>query len=245
MFKRWGLVLACGWCLLLLQTSAVSASLRVGDVVRFYDREGNSGGGEFGLAMAGTVGDLNKPELFRTFCLERTEYLDFNAAGFKIVGITDNAVNGGPGAGPSGDPLDRKTKVLYWWFSEKMVGQHMLNGYNYAVADTKHVASANELQEAFWSLESEGVNADGKAAEWITNAQNWIAGATNDDLAFVDSHVKVLNLVWATSRSRAVGSVAQDQLYYSHVPEPLSLTVWAGVGGVFCLFSRRRRQASV
>ncbi len=233
MFYRWVLVFACGCSLFLLQSSPASASLQVGNTIRFYDREG-SPGGEFGLALAGTP---NKPELFRTFCLERSEYLDFNAAGFKIVGITDKAVNGG--VTPGGDPLSLTTKVLYSWFRNKT-----LAGYDYTPNSATHVTSANELQEAFWALEAEGVTANGQAATWIASAANWIATtSTKAQRDFVDSHVKVLNLVWATGRSGyAAGSVAQDQLYY--VPEPISLTVWAGVGGVFCLFSRRRRQAS-
>jgi hypothetical protein len=48
-------------------TAPALAGLSVGDTIRFYDREGTTGGGEFGAALAGAVPN---PELFRTFCVQ-------------------------------------------------------------------------------------------------------------------------------------------------------------------------------
>jgi len=57
----------------------VADPISVGDVVRFTDREGTSSGGEFGVRKLDPITGTWL-ELFRTFCLERNEYIAFNTS---------------------------------------------------------------------------------------------------------------------------------------------------------------------
>ena len=90
-------------------------SIKAGDVIRFFDREGNTGGGEFGVAR---LPDSNT-ELFRTFCLQRTEYMDFNAAGFKVITITEYAQLGN-------DRIESQTAYLFTQFRNETLSNYNL-----------------------------------------------------------------------------------------------------------------------
>jgi hypothetical protein len=167
----------------------------VGDTIRFFNGPGDPGG-EFGVDLLGDTSG----ELFRTFCIQTREHLDFNIAGFKVIGITDHTVAGN-------DVLDNETA---WLYSKFLSGT--LSGY---VSDE---TSANDLQYAIWTFEGEYGGA------LSTQAQGWYDAA---DLA-VDGgwsnngRVKVLNLAYATTRgTHLAGSDAQDVLIY--VPEPATL----------------------
>src|SRR5690606_12853492 len=100
--------------------SVAEASLQVGDRIRFTDKEGTQNGGEFGVHLKDSPnpymgGNGESAELFRTFCLERNEYLDFSSSGFVIDSISKEAVNGGTG-GPNPDPISAETAWLYYNF---------------------------------------------------------------------------------------------------------------------------------
>jgi hypothetical protein len=196
---------------------AIMADLKVGDNIRFLNREGTNGG-EFGVAAAHTV----SPELFRTFCIEQSEHLDFNANGFKVVGISDSAVAGGGGAVNGRDPISSETAYLYTQFRAGT-----LSAYDYTANGAGHANSADELQEALWYLEQESTHLDGQAALWVAEAN---AAGWNDI-----GNVRVANLVWANSPRTYgkltfnIGDRAQDVLIL--VPAPgAGLLVLIGVG---------------
>ena len=58
----------------LLPMAAGADPIVAGDVVRFSDLAGNTGGGEFKLS------DVNNPsDWIITFCLQKTEYMNFTS----------------------------------------------------------------------------------------------------------------------------------------------------------------------
>lgn len=224
-------LVAAAAMLVFTSASAPAGDVKVGDIVRFWDREGSSAGGEFGVTNLTTP---SNPE-FRTFCLERNEYIDFNAAGFKVASIATYATAGGV-AGSSGgqDPLDPRTAYLYTQFRAGT-----LSNYNYVANSAARIASANELQEAFWAIE-ESQPANGQAATWVTEAALAIANNQWTGLG----NVRVMNIVWATTRSGfTAGTNAQSQLMLVPTPQAaaagLSLLAVIGVARVV---KRRREQ---
>ena len=101
-------------------TSTSEASLSAGDRIRFTDLVGTTGGGEFGVHLKDHAnpfsGNTESAELFRTFCLEKNEFLDFHPNGFIIDSISKEAVAGGAG-GPNPDPISPETAWLYYNFT--------------------------------------------------------------------------------------------------------------------------------
>ncbi len=192
------------------------AGLSVGDTIRFYDREGTTGGGEYGVAMAGAVPN---PEIFRTFCVQVGEFLDFNRYGFNVVGITDHTEFAG------GNTLTPYTAYLFTQFTNQS-----LSNYDYPSNTTAHTRDANSLQRALWFLEGEvgSVGSDLQAVAWIKEAVNAV-GVSFAGYNYTPrgpatwgtglGSVRVLNLTWATSRFAKAGTPAQDVLYIS--PEPV------------------------
>ena len=122
-------------------SNADASVLQVGDHIRFSNLVGTDAG-EFGVAKSDDVAS----QLFRTFCLERDEFINFTDD-FEVDSIQDDIVGGGQGGG-SPDPLDGKTKWLYWNFYNGT-----LAGYN----DDNN--SADGLQNAIWRIEDENFSA--------------------------------------------------------------------------------------
>lgn len=206
-----------------LSASVCQAGISTGDTIRFTNREGSTGGGEFGVAELPNA----NTELFRTFCLQVNEYLDFSPIGFKVVDISDHA------QGYSDDPLDARTAYLYTQFRNGT-----LSNYNYTPSSAAHVASADALQKAFWAIEGETGSATGQALTWINEAAAAISGGAWSGLG----NVRVLNIEW-TFRSEGQfpeGTPAQDVL--TIVPEPASFTVWCVLGMAGLAAWRRRRR---
>ncbi len=221
--------------------SASVADLSVGDQIRFFDREGTIGGGEFGVAKRLPE---NSPELFRTFCVQRTESLDFSSKGFIVEGIRTETRAGN-------DALDSKTAYLYTKFREGT-----LAGYTYTPNSSNHIKSANALQAALWKIEQEpGYGLGGnfsvfnalpnsvknKANAFITAATSAISGGLWSGLG----SVRIANIVWTyRHKQHKEGELAQDVLIL--VPEPASIVFWlsatsmVGLGAVI-----RRRRAGV
>lgn len=203
----------------LLTTSPAPAmandGLAVGDVIRFFDREGSIGGGEFGTAKLPNL----SAEIFRTFCVQRDEYLDFNQAGFRVVGITGVVQL-------QNQPLNFKTA---WLYSQFRAGT--LTGYNYTANSTARIASADALQAAIWHFENEsGYTNFGSLSAAAQGFVNLAVAANPQDLG----NVRVVNLVWETARSGyAKGAAAQDVL--TIIPEPAffqmgALIAFGGLG---------------
>lgn len=230
----WGLTAAA----VSLGAAQSQAAIVVGDTVRFFDREGTTttDSGEFGLAV---LPDADT-ELFRTFSMQRDEFMDFNKHGFEVTGITTNVM-------AQTDPIDWRTAYLYTQFRAGT-----LAGYDYG---SGRDSSANELQEAIWAIEGEVYVADGQALNWINQA----SAAIQDGLWSGIGAVKILNLAWATARGdHEQGQSATDVLLLDGdggndnggggpgnevVPEPSSIAVWSllGLAGAAAAWRRRRR----
>ncbi len=232
------------WAAVLVVSSLVAipaqAALSVGDTIRFEDREGTVGGGEY--AVYG-VSPFSANELFRTFCVQTTEFLDFNAAGFKIVGITDHTVAGN-------DQISPQTAYLFAHFSMGDLGHYDYTPAPYNDSTYEHDRDANDLQKALWYFEGETSttfsNLPTESQQWITEANNAVSSGAWSGL----DGVSVLNITWATSRGgHYKNDNAQDVLYWNPppppppgVPEPASIAVWSLLGLSLGWTSWRRRR---
>jgi len=234
--SAWGLMAAA----ISLGAGAQSeAAIVVGDTVRFFDRDGNttSDTGEFGIAL---LPDADT-ELFRTFSMQRDEFMDFDKHGFNVTGIGTQVL-------AQNDGLDWRTAYLYTQFRAGT-----LSGYDYG---SGRDSSANELQEAIWAIEGEVYVADGQALAWINQASD----AIQNGLWSGTGAVKILNLAWATSRNdHEQGKPSTDVLMLADdggngngggpgnevVPEPASIAVWSllGLVGAAAAWRRKRRAA--
>ena len=228
------------------------ASLQVGDRIHFTDKEGSTGGGEFGVhklvSASPAGGNVASSELFRTFCIERTEYIDLNVNGFVIDSISKSA-NGGLPSGP--DQIEQQTAWLFYNYT-----RGTLAGYDYTDNSLARKISANALQNAIWFLEGEIIlSAAQQAANPFLVAAN-LASAVALQAAF--DRVFVLNIKFATDRHgydgvyektqnspapygswvSGPGNDAQSQLYV--IPEPATLLVWTALALV-ALCARRSR----
>ena len=236
------------WILVMGSGISALASIQVGDRIRFTDQEGSISAGEYGVHKLNSVspagGDAGSAELFRTFCIERSSYLDFDSKGFIVESIASFASPGGsesPNDGnPLGDMIEAQTAWLFYKFSTQT-----LSGYNFSPHSMLHTHSANMLQNALWWLEDEG----GENNAFVSLANAAVASLdpiVQAEVAFAVAHVQVLNIRFATDRhgfdgvyeySRGVWSgpgpsdEAQSVLYLTHAPEPAALVIWLALAG--------------
>jgi PEP-CTERM motif len=189
-----------------------AAPIMVGDTIKFQDGPGTTGGGEFTVTINGL-------DAFVTFCLQRTQYIDFSTT-FVVAGVssyvsTDNAAHGGDAFGH--DPLSPQTAWLYTQFRAGT-----LAGYDYIGAT--RAQSADALQNAIWWFENEITTNPNNA--FVTAAN---AAVLNGWTGLGD--VRVLNLQFPN------GPEAQDQL--GLVPEPSTLTLF---GSALAAMAWRKRR---
>jgi hypothetical protein len=193
---------------------AEAAPIAPGDTIKFQDGPGTTGGGEFLVTV-------NNLESFLTFCLQRTEYIDYSTqfvvGGVSTFASSDDSAHGGNGLGQDG--LSSQTAWLYTKFRAGS-----LTGYDYL--GLTRWQSANDLQNAIWWFEN----------ELPANPNNAFVTAANS--AVLDGwsgigHVRALNLEFPDGRE------AQDQLALESVPEPATLTLF---GSAVALVAWRRRR---
>ena len=201
--------------------------IAVGDVVRFGDLPGNTGGGEFLLT------DINNPtEWIITFCLQKTEYMNFTS-NFIVGSINDYTLTDPDAAGGvnGGDPISSQTAWLYTQFSNHTLANYVYNNTGNAVFASRE-ASANALQHAFWGFENE---------EALDQSNYYVQLALhNTPSDFGIGDVAVLNMyVYSKSATDHLGVEAQDQLTIKTVPEPTTLALM-GVGMLGMTVARRR-----
>lgn len=180
-------------------TTAHAYPVSIGQEIKFENGPGNTNGGEFRVY---NYSDINlTTELFRSFCLETNEYINYGTK-FIVGDISTEARSGGSG-GPSPDPLDERTAYLYHHF---YWGD--LTGYDYNGAN--RAASADALQMAIWYFEDES---GGATNAYTTLAQTKVSSGEWSGLG----DVRVINLEYPN------GTRAQDQLTVAPVPEPATM----------------------
>jgi hypothetical protein len=214
--------------LLLAPIAAHADSIGAGDLVTFTNRPG-SPGGEFGLTAFNTPGG-SAVDAFITFCLQKTEYIDFSSTfvvgGISNYAVTDPAEKGGGVGGQ--DQISPETAWLYTQFRTQNYGA--LSGIGYDGTATW----ANLLQNAIWYFEDELT-----ASEKLGQASNPFIGAAKAAGWTDIGNVRVLNLFrYDPNQPGGLGSEAQDQLVL--VPEPSTLVLLGS--GVLALCVRRRRK---
>jgi hypothetical protein len=214
-------IVVCTLLILLFAAWSWSYPVEVGDTIYFKNGVGTTDGGEFGVlkSKGGTT-------LFNTFCLERSEYLDFSSS-FRVGDISDSSKKGGVGGAVNGeDPLSNATKWLYWHYVMGDLNS-LVSGYTYNTD-----VGANALQLAFWFLENEITSTNN------TLSDSLIAAGNSADMTNFNGNVKVLNVFYSDGR------YAQDQLVATPpVAEPSTLLLIGGGLLGFAVYGRSRAKS--
>jgi hypothetical protein len=203
--------------------------INAGDIVRFSDLAGNTGGGEFKLTDTS-----NSADWIITFCLQKTEYMNFTSD--FIVGSVNNYALTDPNdkGGVNGkDPISSQTAWLYTQFSNQTLSSYDYNNTGTSVFANRQ-ASANALQNAFWGFEN----------EQALDMNNYFVqlALNNTPGNFGIGNVAVLNLfLYSATAPGHIGAEAQDQLTI-RTPEPTSMALF-GSGLLGLCLTRRRQQA--
>jgi hypothetical protein len=211
-----------------IPVAAGAGPIVAGDVVKFSDLPGNTGGGEFKLTDVGNAADW-----IITFCLQKTEYMNFSnnfiVDSINPYTLTDPYEKGGDPQGR--DWISSQTAWLYTQFTDGT-----LAGYAYNGTAAQRSASADALQHAFWMWEGE---------EAVDESNYYYALAKNHTPQnFGTGDVAVMNLKLYNPGAQNHLAEAQDQLIRVSVPEPATLTLMgAGMLGMAAVRRRRRPKA--
>jgi hypothetical protein len=176
---------------------------------RLADGPGNTGGGEFYMTL---YDNGNPVDTFITFCLQKTQYIDFTTTfTVQVSTATDDT--------PAPDPLESQTAWLY-----SMARAGTLAGYDHSQA------AAHALQKSIWYFEGEvSANPDlevGNNYDFVALANAAVANGYSGI-----GNVRVANMFFPD------GTKAQDQLML--VPEPSTIALF-GLGAVFTGLRRKR-----
>lgn len=217
------------------ENAFAAADLKVGDTIRVYDREGSTGGGVFEVRPLGS--SLFDP--FRTFCLQRTESIDFSSKGFKVEGIRTYTVGGY-------DEIDQRTAWLYTEYRKGSAGalDDLPGVYDFTFVNAGPQGTegaANALQKAIWYLEDEisFSSLNTLARRFVVAANSAVANGWSGL-----GKVRVANLVYSSKRNgHKSGDRAQDVLIL--IPEPASIVFWATSSALAGLVVTVRRRKAV
>ncbi len=211
----------------MIPMKAGAGPLVAGDVVKFSDLPGNTGGGEFKLTDI-----TNSADWIITFCMQKTEYMDYThnfiVGSINTYTLTDPLDKGGDANGR--DPISTYTAWLYTQFTDQMLANYDYNNTGTSVFASRQ-DSANALQHAFWGFEQE---------ETLDLNNYYVKLALNNTPGnFGIGDVQVLNMyLYDPTKPGGLGPEAQDQL--SRVPEPTTLALVGA--GMFGLVVRRRQR---
>jgi len=203
-------------------TLSVGALLTMGAVQAAFDGTVNvklttggsspSGGGEFtvtvqsGLNNVVTTGISSTGPTFKSFCLERNEYITDQSTTLYHVIINNQAVRGGVG-GPKPDPISIGTA---WLYAQAQAG---------TLADY----TAVRMQEAVWYLEQEVESATAGAQLLLTQIPASLGNPMDD--ANGAYGVVVLNLYSTTSIGNGPFAFNYNNQNYYYVQDMVATVV--------------------
>jgi hypothetical protein len=212
-------------------TSNTFGSIQVGDVV-YLTRGPGQVGGVF------NVTDLTAPsESFGTFCVEITETIHLGS-NYRYYVYDVSQSNHANGSGKPVLPLGSFAAWLYTQFRDSSSAYHIPIAANDPAKNQK----ANALQLGIWrsmgytdSEIDQVVNwnfasLDLYLADWSIDYLNDSSWPKTGDYT---GRVAIMSLATALNADGTprAGSLAQDQLVWTHTPEPGALLVWAGLMG--------------
>jgi hypothetical protein len=202
-----------------LMTAPVFANPTIQVVSHGY---GTTNGGEFNLKVInGPIGINATGSTFYTFCVEKTEYLNYG--NYYDVQINTVALYNNGGSGNS-NPLDARSAYLF---------TNYVNGSLGARSNTL----ANNVQNAIWYIEGQQVGTNSLVAQADTAVAvggEWYGKGLDN--------VRVLNM-WTQGRAGEYNYRAQDQLVMI-VPVPAPGAILLGSIGV-CLVGWLRRRKTL
>ncbi len=208
---------------LFFQTSTAMAAyiyeIKAGDRIKFIERTGPNGGGEFKWVADTADQDTDFDDYtWYSFCVEKNEHVTKDFI-YEVQGISGYAKAGGNGGQDEtfvleggkklrGDSLSHETAWLYWNFSKGSLGT---GDYTYKSSYEQE----GYLQNLIWYLEGEITS--------LTNndyINNWRQGYTKAKAGgwTNQGQVQVVNLGYFDTNNKWVG--IQDQLVIGHMPEP-------------------------
>lgn len=202
--------------LVTLTGAAVYALPVSGDSAKVYNGDyGTTPGGEFNVKVFDqATGEQND---YLAFCLETGEYIGFGVA-YNIDSISEIAFNGGVGL--SGDPLDEKTKWVYWNYAFNTTFASWGSG-NYL---------ADLIQQTIWTLEEETFN------NAVAGLGSFIDYVNSQSSYTINGQVKVMNLSDG-------GNLKQSLIFGEPVPEPTTMLLFGtGLAGIAAIGRRKINQ---